>query len=247
MNSKRKPLVIIVLLIAVIGALFFFWKRLWSSPFQYAGTVEATQIDLPSRLPTVIDSIQVEEGETVSKGQTLATLACEEVKIAARLAEENHQRASILKRSGSISKEAFDQSESRHEEAKTKLSWCDIQSPVNGTVMTRFLEPKEWVNPGSKIVSIADLENLWAYFYVPSKVMAQLKVGSPITAIIPELDTQIDGVIVKINQEAEFTPKNVQTQAERTRLVFGVKVSFKNKDSVLKPGMTVESSLGERL
>jgi HlyD family secretion protein len=53
------------------------------------------------------------------------------------------------------------------------------------------------------------------------------------------------GTILKINDEAEFTPKNVQTRSERTRLVYGVKVSFlgANDDEILKPGMTIEIEL----
>jgi HlyD family secretion protein len=65
---------------------------------------------------------------------------------------------------------------------------------------------------------------------------------------LPELDNrEFDGEILKINDEAEFTPKNVQTQAERERLVFGVKVSFRdaNAAEILKPGMTIEVALPE--
>jgi HlyD family secretion protein len=65
---------------------------------------------------------------------------------------------------------------------------------------------------------------------------------------LPELDDrEFEGVILKINDEAEFTPKNVQTRAERERLVFGVKLGFRdvNAGEILKPGMTVEVALPE--
>jgi HlyD family secretion protein len=56
---------------------------------------------------------------------------------------------------------------------------------------------------------------------------------------------EFEGTIVKINDEAEFTPKNVQTQYERERLIYGVKVSFNdtNADEILKPGMTIDVAL----
>jgi HlyD family secretion protein len=63
---------------------------------------------------------------------------------------------------------------------------------------------------------------------------------------LPELNNrEFDGKIIKINDEAEFTPKNVQTRSERERLVFGVKVSFlgANDQEILKPGMTIEVKL----
>ena len=54
-----------------------------------------------------------------------------------------------------------------------------------------------------------------------------------------------DGQIISIRNEAEFTPKNVQTRDERTRLVYGVKVQFQNPTRILKPGMTIEVKLPE--
>jgi HlyD family secretion protein len=67
-----------------------------------------------------------------------------------------------------------------------------------------------------------------------------------VKGIVPEDNNRsVSGHIEHINDEAEFTPKNVQTRKERTRLVFGVKVAFQNDDEYLKPGMTVEIKLPE--
>jgi HlyD family secretion protein len=66
----------------------------------------------------------------------------------------------------------------------------------------------------------------------------------PVNGYLPEAgDRAFPGRISVIYSEAEFTPKNVQTRSERTRLVFAVKVSFPNPDETLKPGMTVEVEL----
>ncbi len=62
--------------------------------------------------------------------------------------------------------------------------------------------------------------------------------------MLPEAQNKkFPGRIIKISEEAEFTPKNVQTRAERTRLVYGIKVRFDNPDLILKSGMTIESTL----
>jgi HlyD family secretion protein len=85
---------------------------------------------------------------------------------------------------------------------------------------------------------------VWAYMYVPQLMLAKLSVGAKIGGVVSDSDNKpITGTIVKINSEAEFTPKNVQTQKERTRLVYGVKLEFENIDRYLKPGMTVEMKL----
>ncbi len=232
-----------ILIAIAIGS--FVAYRYFSKPsFRYAGTLETTRIDLPARVATVVDTIAVQEGARIVQGQKLATLSCEELRIAGRLADDNYSRGVILRKGGSIAQETFDQLLTKKKDSDARLRWCDIVTPVKGKVLTRFVEPGEWVNPGAKILTVADLSDIWAYIYVPQAVMSQLKTGMNVTGIIPELgDRKFSGVIRKINDEAEFTPKNVQTQAERTRLVFGVKVAFENSDDTLKPGMTMEISL----
>jgi HlyD family secretion protein len=102
------------------------------------------------------------------------------------------------------------------------------------------------VEPGTKLLTVANVKDIWAYIYVPQPDVFKLKPGEVLTAYLPEAGMRpFAGHILKINDEAEFTPKNVQTRAERERLVFGVKVSFlgANDAEVLKPGMTVEVEL----
>ncbi len=239
MNTKQRYII-------AISCTFLGCHLLEKQPFEYAGTVEATRVNLPSRVATVVKSIATEEGQHVKKGQVVAELACEDIALNNALADENYRRARHLKQTGSISKEAFEQAQNKNAEAETRLAWCVIKSPVDGTVLTKFLEPSEWVNPGTKILTIADLKNLWTYFYVSQEVMSKLKLGSAVDGHVPELGKNFHGTIVKINEEAEFTPKNIQTQSERTRLVFGIKVAFKNDDGFLKPGITILSNLDEK-
>jgi len=91
---------------------------------------------------------------------------------------------------------------------------------------------------------VADLSRVWAYLYVPEPLLAKLKPGMRVVGRLPEVgDRTFEGRLAHIREKAEFTPKNVQTREERTRLVYGVKVEFANPDRVLKPGMTIEVSL----
>ncbi|MDE6478007.1 MAG: HlyD family efflux transporter periplasmic adaptor subunit, partial [Alphaproteobacteria bacterium] len=86
--------------------------------------------------------------------------------------------------------------------------------------------------------------DIWAYFYVPYDMLHKLRVGQSVTGLLPEApDQTFPGRIIKISEEAEFTPKNVQTREERTRLVYGIKVKFDNPNLTLKSGMTIESNL----
>lgn len=240
--AKRGFLIAIAALIAAIG--FFVYLKFSKSVFRYAGTLEATRIEIPARVSTIITSIAVQEGADIEQGQRLIILDCQDIRLAANLAEDNYRRAVQLQRSGAMTDQSFDEIKSRKDDADARLSWCEISSPVTGTVLNRYLEPSEWVNPGTRILAVADLKEIWAYIYVPQEVMSKLKVGTQVTGYLPELgDRAFHGVVRKINEEAEFTPKNVQTQAERTRLVFGIKIYFENSHRDLKPGMTIEVPL----
>ncbi len=235
------PVVALIVIGVAVAAYFSLQK-----PFRYAGTLEATKVDLSARLAAAIDQVRVQEGDRVKAGDTLATLACEDYKIAARLAHENYDRSQKLSKIGSVSAETMDQVRKQKDDADVRLAWCSIASPIEGKVLSRYHEPGEWVTPGTKIVTLANIRDIWAYIYVPQPKVAQLSPGMKLKAYLPELgNREFDGTVLKINDEAEFTPKNVQTQAERERLVFGVKVSFRdaNAEEILKPGMTIEVEL----
>jgi HlyD family secretion protein len=245
---KRPPKPLLVVALTLIGgaalAAFFLFER----TFRYAGTLEATKVDLSARLAAAIDEVRVREGDRVKTGDTLVVLGCEDYKIAARLARENHARDVQLAKIGSVSQEKLDQARNQKEDTETRLKWCTIASPIEGKVLSRYHEPGEWMLPGTKILTVANVRDIWAYIYVPQPLVAKLSPGMKLAGFLPELrDRRFEGVILKINDEAEFTPKNVQTRAERERLVFGVKVSFNdaNGEEILKPGMTIEVALPE--
>lgn len=242
-KPTRKIILIIGTLIVVgVAIKLVFFNR----QFLYAGTLEATKVDLSSRLASALDKVEVQEGDHVTTNQELIALVCDDTKVASDLANINFARNERLFKAGTVSQETMDQVKNRKEDTDVRMSWCSIHSPISGSVLSRYHEPGEWVIPGTKILTLADIKNIWAYIYVPQPEVANLKPGMKLKSYLPELgNREFTGTVLKINDEAEFTPKNVQTQAERTRLVFGVKVSFlgSNNDEVLKPGMTIEIEL----
>lgn len=240
--KKKIPL---ILILAVSGCVL--WKFARQSRFLYAGTVEATYVDLSPQVTTTIASIEVREGDPVKKGDVVVRLTGEELKLAANIAERDFQRAVKLHSSGSMPQESFDRLRFKRDDALLRVSWCTLTSPIDGTVIDRYHEPGELVNPSMKLLTLADLTNIYAYVYVPQPVLAKIKLGQDVKGFIPELDMkELSGRINHIRDEAEFTPKNVQTREERTRLVYGIKISFPNADLLLKPGMTVEVDLPEK-
>jgi HlyD family secretion protein len=243
MNKKK---LIIILAVVIIGIGILVKITFFPGDFRYAGTLEATKVDISAQVPSRIESVRVQEGDHISLDQDLVVLSCEDIKVAADLANQNFNRADRLLRGGSGSQETLDQMKNRKDDADVKVSWCQIKSPITGNVLNRYREPGELVMPGTKLLTLANVRDIWAYIYVPQPLMYKLKPGMQLKGFLPEMgDKLFIGKILKINDEAEFTPKNVQTRTERERLVFGVKVSFlgANEEEILKPGMTIEIDL----
>jgi len=245
-NKKRSPKLIliatVVVIVAAIAVKFLFFR----GEFLYAGTLEATKVDMSARISSAISAVNVQEGDHVAEKQELVKLACEDVKVASELANDNYQRTLGLYRADTASQDTMDQVRNKKQDTDVRLDWCSVHSPISGTVLSRYHEPGEWVNPGTKLLTLANIRDIWAYIYVPQPDVSTLQVGMKLKGYLPELNNrEFEGKIIKINDEAEFTPKNVQTRAERERLVFGVKVSFlgANEQEILKPGMTIEVKL----
>lgn len=244
--SKKNRFLIILALSIIIILLSIFYFIVWNKPFLYAGTLETTNVDLSARLAASIETVKVYEGDRVQQGQILITLNCEDYKIAQHLAEAQYQRYRKLLEKGWTTPETVDSYKTQKDDADTKVGWCTLSSPIDGKVLSRYHEPGEWMEPGLKILTLANIKDIYAYIYVPQPKVAKLFLGMKLKAYLPELNNRIfEGIIIKINDQAEFTPKNVQTQKERERLIYGVKISFlgANETEILKPGMTVEVEL----
>ena len=241
----KKKIIIIALAVIVAAALYFILAK--RNGFMYAGTVEATEVDLSSRITGVISSVNAQEGDKVARGQALVKLSLEDIETAAAAAAKDFKRAEELVIADSMNQEAFDKIKFKRDDTAIRLGWGTVKSPIDGTVITRYHEPGEMVNPGTKLLTVADLKRPWAFIYVPQSMLSKISLGMEVKGYIPESGMRaVPGNIVHINEEAEFTPKNVQTRKERTRLVFGVKIIFQNDDEFLKPGMTVEIPLQEK-
>jgi len=117
-----------------------------------------------------------------------------------------------------------------------------LSSPVAGIVTAKLANAGEMLSARSPVVSITDLDHAWANVYVDEPVVPQLRLGQPVT-LVTDAGQRLPGTITFIATKAEFTPRNVQTAAERSKLVYRIKVSVDNRAGVLKTGMPVEAEL----
>ena len=118
-----------------------------------------------------------------------------------------------------------------------------ITAPVAGIVTTTVVDEGELVQPRAPIVVITDLDHAWANVYVDEPVVPRLRVGDTATLFTDAGGASIAGTISAIAARAEFTPRNVQTADDRSKLVYRVKVAVDNTSGVLKAGMPVEAEI----
>ncbi len=119
-----------------------------------------------------------------------------------------------------------------------------VVSPINGFVVKKFVEVGETVTPMSSLVKISNLSSVNLIIYVSEVELGKIKLGQKAEITIDTYPgKKYEGKVTYISPEAEFTPKNIQTQDERTKLVFAVKVEIRNKNFELKPGMPADAKI----
>ena len=118
-----------------------------------------------------------------------------------------------------------------------------VVAPLSGIVSSRLVEPGELIVPRAPLLVLIDLDHAWATAYVEEPIVPGLKIDQPAT-VVTDAGDRLAGRITVISPRAEFTPRNVQTSAERAKLVYRGKVSVDNTRGVLKPGMPVEVDFG---
>ncbi|TGE38279.1 HlyD family efflux transporter periplasmic adaptor subunit [Desulfosporosinus fructosivorans] len=128
--------------------------------------------------------------------------------------------------------------------AELNLSKLVIKSPVGGQVLYQHVEQGQVVNSGTTLVTILDPNELWIKIYIPEAKLNQVKVGVTAYIVVDSYPGKtFKGQILYVSDQAEFTPKNVQTKEERTTTVYAVKLSITEGKDQLKAGMPADVTL----
>jgi len=117
-----------------------------------------------------------------------------------------------------------------------------IINPIDGTVLEKYLEQNEIAVPGKALYKIAPLDEIELRVYVSGAQLPDVKIGQQVKVLIDkdqETNQEYTGIVFWISDQAEFTPKIIQTKEERVNMVYAVKVRVKN-DGRIKIGMPGE-------
>ena len=336
---KKKIIIVVFILLFVSVGLFVYvgQKNQKSGELFYSGTIEATQARLSFQVPGRISVVNVEEGQTVKKGQIIAeldraefearyeqasanldraqkakqqletaleiskkTLPAEVSRAEAGLksardsmtdAAKNYRRFEELFRNEVVSEKERDALKLQHDVAKSRvvesesllrmargnlsridaarddiataeaqidvakaaldqaavqLGYTSLKSPLDGVVTSRNIEPGETVNVGREVITISDLHRVDLKIFVEETTIGKVKPGQKVAVTVDTFPGKVyHGTVSFVSPEGEFTPKIIQTQKERVKLVYLVKVSIPNPDYDLKAGMPADARIHE--
>jgi HlyD family secretion protein len=118
-----------------------------------------------------------------------------------------------------------------------------VISPITGIVTQKLVDAGEIVARGTPLVVITDLDHAWANLFVPEPMVPRVTIGQAATVLTDAGGPGLEGKVTFVSPRAEFTPRNVQTAEERSKLVYRLKVTVDNSAGVLKLGMPVDAEL----
>ena len=153
----------------------------------------------------------------------------------------------------SQARSVMEQAEAAIAQAQAALNLLDIQkeqhivrSAVDGVVLMRNVEPGEVIQPGIAAMTIGQLDKLTVTVYIPEDRYGQINLGDNATVSADSFPDEVfNAVVVRIADQAEYTPRNVQTQEDRRTIVFAIELAVDDPQGKLKPGMPADVEFGE--
>jgi HlyD family secretion protein len=235
-----------------------------------SGNIEGDDVRISFRVQGQITELLTDEGMVVKRGDVVARLNKDELskvkaesEAALKLAEyqykldsDNYVRAENLFKAGAISAQQRDQARTLMntdeanikqlraslELANTKLGWTDLASPLDGYILVKSALQGEVVQPGAPVFTAIDLDDIWVTGYLNEKDLGKVKLGQKAYVTTDTYrGKRYNGWVSFISSQTEFTPKYIQTNEERVKYVYRIKIKVDNSSLELKPGMPADA------
>ena len=169
--------------------------------------------------------------------------------------QTGEQSTAVLAAQGALSQvlAAADQSQQAIEQAQANLDFIDTQiakldvfAVMDGVILTRNVEPGEFVQPGAVALTMADLTDLTITVYVPEDRYGKISIGQTAEVRVDSFpDLVFTATVIHIADQAEFTPRNVQTVEGRSSTFYAIKLKVNDPDGKLKIGMPADVVFGK--
>lgn len=185
----------------------------------------------------------VEEGprkETIDG----AKAQVERAKAAIRLAEANRIELKRKEQEIAVRRAEIDRAKAGISIIDSQIDDTSVASPIDGVVLVKSAELGEIVAAGANIVTIGDVTRPWLRAYIGEKDLGRVKLGASVKLTTDSFPGKVYmGKVTFVSSEAEFTPKQIQTQDERVKLVYRIKIEVDNPNQELKSNMPVDGEI----
>jgi len=185
----------------------------------------------------------LEEG---SRAEDIGMAQAERDRAAAALeaARANAATLALRQQDVRVAEAAVREAQANVRRLETQVAELKVFAPLDATVLTKAVEAGEVVAAGKPLVLLGDLDHPWIKIYVPETQLGKVRLGATARILVDSFPNQpFQGTVSWISDQAEFTPKNVQTAEERVNLVYAVKITIKNAERKLKAGMPADAEL----
>jgi HlyD family secretion protein len=126
----------------------------------------------------------------------------------------------------------------------SQLADTTAMTPMSGVVLVKSVDVGEVIAPGTSVVTVGDLDHPWLRAYIPETELGRVKLGAKVDVKTDSFPGRIfNGRVTFISSDAEFTPKQIQTQDERVKLVYRIKIEIDNPQHELKSNMPADASI----
>jgi HlyD family secretion protein len=130
------------------------------------------------------------------------------------------------------------------EQIKANIAYLNVNSPIDGVVTARSVEPGAVVVPGHNLLSLIDLSKVYLRGFVPEGKIGDVRIGQAASVYLDsQPKTPLEGEVIQIDPEGSFTPENIYFKEDRVKQVFGIKILLKHPDRFAKPGMPADAEI----
>ncbi len=226
--------------VAIDAAALAVQQRQWAVNEQNVDAARQTVVN--DRADLAEKTLDLGRDEALLKKQAISTQARDLQRTAEKQSAATLERDRALERAAERNAELAAASVRNAEEtlkmARIVLGYTVLTAPFTGVILVRQAELGESVVPGSPVVTLADIDHVWLRAYVNETDISRNRFGEPVTVTTDSYPgKQYRGRISFIAAEAEFTPKSVETHAERVTLVYRIRIDLENPTHELVPGL----------
>lgn len=170
------------------------------------------------------------------------TTSSQRLEQAENVARAARGRVQALEAQRRATADRLEAAEEQVELARLRLEKTLIRAPITGTVLVKAIEPGELATPGRPVAVLVDLSRMDLKVFIPEKDIGKVELGDPARVRVDAFpERRFEASVARVDQQAQFTPRDIHMPEERVRLVFGVTLALENPDGVLKPGMPADA------